>query len=126
MTAPEKNTLATALGALESLDVAELREVAATAERLAQERGDSERRSFIEETRKKAAALGISINDVLGDMASSASGRRRNAKPEKKTRASAAVKYRGPNGENWSGRGRPPRWVQAVEAEGRSRNDYAV
>ncbi len=126
MTAPEKNTLATALGSLESLDVAELREVAATAERLAQERGDSERRSFIEETRKKAAALGISINDVLGDMASSASGRRRNAKPEKKTRASAAVKYRGPNGEPWSGRGRPPRWVQAVEAEGRSRNDYAV
>jgi DNA-binding protein H-NS len=126
MTAPEKNTLATALGALESLDVAELREVAATAERLAQERGESERRSFIEETRKKAAALGISINDVLGDMASSASGRRRNAKPEKKTRASATVKYRGPNGEPWSGRGRPPRWVQAVEAEGRSRNDYAV
>ena len=126
MTATEKTALATALAALDALDVAELRDVAAAAERLAQERGEVERRSFIEETRKKAASLGISLSEVLGEIAPASSGRRRNAKPEKKTRASAAVKYRGPNGEPWSGRGRPPRWVQAVEAEGRSRNDYAV
>ncbi len=126
MTAPEKTSLAAALGVLESLGVAELREVAAAAERLAQERSEGERRSFIEETRKRAAALGLNISDLLGDIEPAGGGRRRGPKPGKKTRASAAVKYRGPNGEPWSGRGRPPRWVQAVEAEGRSRNDYAV
>ncbi|NGM20012.1 H-NS histone family protein [Roseomonas stagni] len=126
MTASEKNSLSSALEALQTLGVAELRQVAAEAERLAQERGESERRSFIEETRKKAAALGLAMSDLLGDMEPASGGRRRGPKPGKKTRASAAVKYRGPNGEPWSGRGRPPRWVQAVEAEGRSRSDFAV
>lgn len=126
MTATEKTPMSVALGALEPLGVTELREVAAAAERLAQERGDSERRSFIEETRKKAASLGLTLGEVLGEITSAGSGRRRNAKPDKKTRASAAVKYRGPNGEPWSGRGRPPRWVQAAEAEGRSRADFSV
>jgi DNA-binding protein H-NS len=126
MSTADRNTLSTALGALQSLDVAQLRDVIAEAERLAQERSESERRQFIEETRKKAAALGLNLGELLGDMAPTGGNRRRNARPEKKTRASAAVKYRGPNGEPWSGRGRPPRWVQAVEAEGRSRADFAV
>lgn len=30
------------------------------------------------------------------------------------------AKYRGPNGEAWSGRGKQPRWLAALVAEGRS------
>src|SRR3954454_1050448 len=40
----------------------------------------------------------------------------------RKTRADAGaplpVKYRGPNGEAWSGRGIAPRWLKAFELEG--------
>lgn len=41
--------------------------------------------------------------------------------------AKAAVKYRGPNGETWSGgRGRKPQWVTQALKEGRNLEDFAV
>jgi len=46
------------------------------------------------------------------------------AKDRSPTGSKAAVKYRGPNGEEWSGRGRLPKWVQVAEAEGKSREDF--
>ncbi len=39
-------------------------------------------------------------------------------------KAARAAKYRGPNGETWTGRGRAPRWLTALEAEGNSREDF--
>lgn len=45
----------------------------------------------------------------------------------KSAKAPAAVKYRGPNGETWSGgRGRKPQWVQQVLQQGRSLEEFAV
>ena len=39
----------------------------------------------------------------------------------------SAVKYRGPNGETWSGgRGRKPQWVTQALQEGRSLEEFAV
>ena len=39
----------------------------------------------------------------------------------KKTKYKVPVKYRGPNGEAWTGRGHTPAWVIAQEAAGRTR-----
>ena len=41
-------------------------------------------------------------------------------------RGHAPVKYRGPNGETWSGRGRTPGWLTAIEMDGRSRDTCLV
>lgn len=41
-------------------------------------------------------------------------------------RAAPRVKYRGPNGEEWSGRGRPAAWLAELEAGGRSREEFLV
>ena len=39
----------------------------------------------------------------------------------------AAAKYRGPNGETWSGgRGRKPQWVAQALKEGKNLEDFAV
>ena len=38
----------------------------------------------------------------------------------------APVKYRGPNGETWSGRGLPPRWLSALEAKGKKRERFLI
>jgi len=35
-------------------------------------------------------------------------------------------KYRGPNGEEWSGRGHTPRWLTALEATGRQRDEFRI
>ena len=38
----------------------------------------------------------------------------------------AAARYQGPNGENWSGFGRTPRWLTDLEAAGESRESFRV
>jgi DNA-binding protein H-NS len=44
-----------------------------------------------------------------------------------KAAKSAVVKYRGPNGETWSGgRGRKPQWVQQALQQGRNLDEFAV
>jgi DNA-binding protein H-NS len=35
-------------------------------------------------------------------------------------------KFRGPNGEEWSGRGHTPRWLTALEATGRPRDEFRI
>lgn len=37
-----------------------------------------------------------------------------------------AAKYRGPNGETWSGRGLMPRWLAAQVAAGKTKENFAV
>lgn len=39
----------------------------------------------------------------------------------KKAGGKVSVKYRGPNGEAWTGRGRTPAWILAHESAGRTR-----
>lgn len=43
-----------------------------------------------------------------------------------KTRAPAAIKYCGPNGEAWSGRGRRPAWLGSLIEDGRSADDFLI
>jgi DNA-binding protein H-NS len=42
------------------------------------------------------------------------------------TRASPAVTHRGPNGEEWRGRGQKPKWLVALVAAGNKEDDYKV
>ena len=37
-----------------------------------------------------------------------------------------APKYRGPGGETWTGRGNAPRWLAALEAEGKKRESFLI
>lgn len=41
-----------------------------------------------------------------------------------KAKQAAAVKFRGPNGETWAGRGRTPAWLSALESEGSLRENF--
>ncbi len=46
------------------------------------------------------------------------------AKPRKFR--SPTVKFKGPNGETWTGQGRTPRWLSALEASGTQRSELFV
>ena len=71
----------------------------------------------IAEIREKMKAYGLSAQDIGG------AARKRNSGGA----AKAVVKYRGPNGETWSGgRGRKPRWVTEALAKGKKIEDFAV
>ena len=43
-----------------------------------------------------------------------------------KTGIPVRVKFRGPKGESWSGRGKAPNWLTGLEAQGRHRDEFLV
>jgi DNA-binding protein H-NS len=48
------------------------------------------------------------------------------AKPQTRNRRKVAPKYRGPKGETWTGRGLAPRWLAALEAQGKKRESFLI
>ncbi len=44
----------------------------------------------------------------------------------KKAGIPVAPKFRGPNGETWSGRGLMPRWLSALVAQGQPKETFAI
>ena len=80
------------------------------------------------EVERRAADLGIAPGDVpswLRRQAPADKGARAR-KPRSDVGVKRAAKYRGPNGEEWSGRGRTPDWLAALEAAGRGREEFLV
>jgi DNA-binding protein H-NS len=73
----------------------------------------------VQEILAKMAAFGISLKDL-----ESVKGRARKAAST--TAKPAAAKYRGPNGETWSGRGLTPRWLVALVAQGRAKEEFTI
>ena len=70
----------------------------------------------------EAEAAGLSLEAIMPSVAPTAPARGR--KPRKDAGAPLAAKFRGPNGEEWSGRGRLPKWLHTMEAEGRKREEF--
>jgi DNA-binding protein H-NS len=103
--------------ALESLTVTELKAVISFSEAKVQEKTDGEREALIEDTRRRAAELGLTVQDLFGD-AGKSSGQKRKAGRGEKTGGALPVKYRGPQpGDQWSGRGRKPGWAKELNRE---------
>ena len=78
----------------------------------------AEFRSAIEQVRRLIAEWRLTAEDC-GFKSVAASGL-------KKAKSAVAAKYRGPNGETWSGRGRAPKWLEALEAQGRQRAEFSI
>ena len=80
------------------------------------------------------SAFGISVRDI--QLAAKGLGGSRKSTAVKKPGKTAAKKnikgkvvapkFRGPLGESWSGRGLMPRWLSALVAQGKSKDDFAV
>jgi len=68
---------------------------------------------------------GITLQDL--GAASASAGHAKAVRKEGSSRSKAPAKYRGPNGELWSGGpGRKPEWVRAVMAAGGNLNDHLI
>lgn len=75
----------------------------------------AETAAVIAEIRKKMAEYGITAADLGGGGKAG------------KARKAVAAKYRNPaGGETWSGRGRVPKWLVALEGVGRKREEFLV
>jgi DNA-binding protein H-NS len=103
---------------MDTLNTQELRVILDEADKKRQVNLKDERAAAIAEMREKFSQLELSFEEVLA-----AEG---NKKTKRRAGASAPVKYRGPNAEEWSGRGRAPVWLKNLEAEGHNREEYLV
>jgi DNA-binding protein H-NS len=85
----------------------------------------------VKEIQAKMQALGITVKDSQvrkpgkpGRVAKVKAPKA--AKASRKAGVPVAAKYRGPNGETWSGRGLTPKWLAALVAQGQSKESFAV
>lgn len=101
----------------------------------AQEIKASEFNNTVQDILAKMQAFGISIKDLvaanpaLAAVEGKARAKTGAAKPVKAARKSVnpvAPKFRGPNGEVWSGRGLTPRWLATLIEQGQSKDSFAV
>ena len=107
---------------LDKMSVAELTALRDAAEAKRMEKLEAATVAVLAETRAKLAELGLTLEGVLP---AGGAGQGRKG-PKNSGGDKVPAKYRGPNGEEWSGRGRLPNWLAALEAEGKKRDQFAV
>lgn len=92
------------------------------------EQRDSLEQQIAEARRSEVAAAIVQAKQLIAEYGLTAAdcGFRGLGALAGKTRTTAAVKYRGPNGEGWSGRGKAPNWLTSLEAQGRHRDEFLV
>ena len=108
-----------------TLNYTELDELIALAQREREGKLEQARRSLMAEFEEKAASIGLTPDQLFGQGRSAPEKGKRGKKGEQPS-VPAAVKFRSPSGQTWSGRGRKPTWLTQAEAAGQSTEDFRV
>jgi len=90
--------------------------------------------STVQDILVKMQAFGITLKDLQNPKSvKTVRGKGKGAEKVAKTGKSpkragvpVAPKYRGPNGETWSGRGLMPRWLATAVAAGQTKDSFAI
>lgn len=111
-------------------------------EKLQKQASDIRAKEFdktVKEILAQMQAFGITLKDLQQGLGKGGAGKGRGkaagksaakkpaaSKRGAKAGGTVAAKYRGPNGETWSGRGLMPKWLAALVAQGRSKQEFAI
>ena len=117
--------------------MSDLIEIQSQIEKLQKQAREIKAREFgktVQEILVKMQAFGITVKDLHPSKLSGAKSRTKTAaeskragsKVKKEGVAVVAAKYLGPNGEAWSGRGLTPRWLAALVAQGKTKEEFAI
>ena len=110
---------------LDGMSAQDLTALIEAAEAKRAEKQDEARTALIEEFRDKAAQLGLQLESLMpGSTAQAAAPAGRRTRRD--AGGSVAPRFRGPNGETWTGRGRMPKWLSAMEASGRKKDEFRI
>lgn len=120
-------------------DMSNLIEIQSQIEKLQKQASEIKAREFgktVQDILVKMQAFGITLKDLQPSKVRGTKGKSKTAttvksavsKAQKKEKVAAVVaaKYRGPNGETWSGRGLTPRWLAALVAQGQAKEEFAI
>ena len=112
------------MGELDGLTVQELTALIDAAETKRREKQEEAKATMVARWKAEAAAAGLTIEALLAGAGGGEGGRERKARKDQGGKV--APKYRGPNGEEWTGRGKPPKWLTVLEAEGKDRSQFKI
>ena len=110
---------------ISSLNYTELDELNVLIQRERAGKLDEARRTLMAELEEKAASIGLTPDQLFGQSRNAPEKPKRSKKTEQQS-APAAVKFRSPSGQTWSGRGRKPIWLTQAEAGGQSAEEFRV
>ena len=87
--------------------------------------------STVAEIQKLMMAYGITIKDLQAPKAKGKAGRPSKGAGDKtpkakKEKTAVAAKYKGPNGETWTGRGLMPKWLSTLVAGGQTKESFLI
>jgi DNA-binding protein H-NS len=114
-----------------------LMELQGQIEKLQKQANDIKAREFdktVAEIKAQMLAFGITVKDLTSTK-TAVKGKGKAAKTTRASKVGSGVKkiakpveakFRGPNGESWSGRGLMPKWMKALVDEGKSKQDFAI
>jgi len=117
---------------LDRIDLATLKKLADAASEKFQNRKQGELKNMVAGWLADAEAVGYSAAEVMAELRArlpgqaAASAGKRGRAPRADKGATAAPKYKGPNGELWSGRGQPPKWMKPLLASGKKKEDFLI
>lgn len=100
---------------LQEMTIDALKKLAAEIDHEISKRSAAEKAKAIAQIRALAASAGLDLQEIIEQGMSVPAQR----KP-------APVKYRSPNGDTWTGRGRSPAWVKEWIESGKSLDDLRV
>jgi DNA-binding protein H-NS len=116
LSSDDKITLISEIGA--TLSAQELIRVRTLADNLRLENLEEARNVLASKIQAECKELGLSPEEVLGI--------RRGRRGRRVNTTSVSVKYTGPQGETWTGRGIAPLWLRKLEEEGHDREEYRI
>lgn len=101
---------------LSSYSIAELEKILKAIPGEILRRESEEKTRALREVEALAKQFGYSLEDLINQPAAK----------ENKAKKPVAVRYRSPEGQTWTGRGRTPTWLSDAIANGASKDDFAV
>lgn len=104
-------------------------------QKLQKQADDIKSREFdktVQDIRAKMLAFGITLKDLqtvkrnVKPKKNAAPHKKNNSQGVKNKSQPVAAKFKGPNGETWSGRGLTPRWLTTLLQQGSNKADFAI
>ena len=112
-------------------ELVKLRQQIAEMEKQAAELQKKSRPAVLVQLREQMAAYGITTDELNRPIPKASRSKAPQAKPAsspkgKKPVVHSPIKYRGPEGQEWSGRGTAPKWLKDLLADGKTPEDFLI
>jgi DNA-binding protein H-NS len=112
-------------------ELVKLRQQIADMEKQAAELQKKNRPAVLAELREQMAAYGITAEELSRPAAKTSRPKAAPAKAVgpakgKKPAVASPAKYRGPQGQTWTGHGTAPKWLNELLVDGKTREDFLI